>query len=117
MNKRQTTIIPGIMSVVMVLIILVITSFATLYYLEAYSEYQTVNKSYEMANEYYKADKEAINYIVEVKENIDSYDEGDTISKCIDINSKQRIEIILKVEDSRVVLIEYKTVVKNGMEY
>ena len=117
MNKKNIGITPGIMSILMVFIILVITAFATLYYIEARREYNVVNKSYNKIEECYKADLEAMEYINEIKENINIYKNGDIINKSLLISDRQSLEIVLEIEDNKVHIREYYRVVRNGMEY
>lgn len=117
MNKKNIGITPGIMSILMVFIILVITAFATLYYIEARREYNVVNKSYNIIEEYYKADLEAMEYIKDIKLNINNYRNGDIINKSLLINDRQSLEIVLEIENNEVHIREYYRLVSNGMEY
>lgn len=117
MNKKNIGITPGIMSILMVFIILVITAFATLYYIEARREYNVVNKSYNIIEEYYKADLEAMEYINNIKLNINNYRNGDIINKSLLINDRQSLEIVLEIENNEVHIREYYRLVSNGMEY
>lgn len=117
MNKKNIGITPGIMSILMVFIILVITAFATLYYIEARREYNVVNKSYNIIEDYYKADLEAMEYINNIKLNINNYRNGDIINKSLLINDRQSLEIVLEIENNEVHIREYYRLVSNGMEY
>ena len=117
MNKKNIGITPGIMSILMVFIILVITAFATLYYIEARREYNVVNKSYNIIEEYYKADLEAMEYINNIKLNINNYRNGDIINKSLLINDRQSLEIVLDIDNNEVHIREYYRLVSNGMEY
>lgn len=108
---------PGVMSILMVLIMLIITSFGTLYYLEARRAYDNVSKSYEMINEYYDADIRAQDYIRNIEENVKNYTNGDIIKESFKINDKQALEISLEIVDNNVKIISYKRTVNSEMEY
>lgn len=117
MNKKNIGITPGIMSILMVFMVLIITAFATLYYMEAKREYEAVNKSYNMIEEYYEADLKAMEYINIIKDNIGNFENGDIINESLLINERQSLEIVLEIRDNQVKLLKYYRTVRNDMEY
>ena len=121
MNKKELSITPGLMLMIMVFIILCMLAFASLYYIEAIRSNNSTNKSYEAISEYYEADSkmmEKINaYKQSIQEKENMYKNGDIINLEIDINNHEKLVVELSFFDNDFKINKYHKVVNNGMGY
>lgn len=135
MKNKEYGFTVGITSLMMVFVVLCITVFATLFYVQANSNNNMVLRTYEYSKDYYDADSEAVLYLSDLNEQLNSTNDFQKITKLlnaktiyeddvykfqVNINDFQMLNVECKLEYEdyyQLKVVKWKKVVNNDANY